>query len=268
MMRQEMVQVRLLQVPVDLWKRARAHQEAIRREFDLMRASEPAGSVPHRLLDLVEDFDSRFGEVADPWRDELAAAAARGDELTDLTLRLPTPVAAAARDLASMMSQVDEFCRDGDHLMTLATPPDIVSFREWLVDELTRQIDRGQEPLPWPVYDRERPTASPAAASPNPAANGGGSETIVFAGSLDLDTVGELRETIQEIRAKGPDEIVVDLTEVGFIDSVGIGLLITTHTRLEEEGVKLRLIVSPRLKGLLELSGLIELLRPEDAPTT
>jgi hypothetical protein len=32
--------------------------------------------------------------------------------------------------------------------------------------------------------------------------------------------------------------------------------------------VKLRLIVSSRLKGLLELSGLIELLRPEDARAT
>jgi anti-sigma B factor antagonist len=105
-----------------------------------------------------------------------------------------------------------------------------------------------------------------AVPSPSPASNGGGSETIVFEGSLDLDTVGELRETIQEIRATGPGEIVVDLTGVGFIDSVGIGLLITTHTRLEEEGVNLRLIVSPRLKGLLELSGLIELLRPEVAP--
>ena len=45
---------------------------------------------------------------------------------------------------------------------------------------------------------------------------------------------------------------------------VGIGLLITTHTRLEEEGVELRLIVSPRLKALLELSGLTDLLQPED----
>jgi anti-anti-sigma factor len=266
MIREEMVQIRLRQVPVDLWTRARAHQEAIRREFDLMRSSEPAGSVPHRLLDLVEDFDARFGNF-DPWRDEITAAAERGQELTDLTFEVPAPVAAAARELAAMLSEVDEFCRAGDHLMTLATPPDLVSFREWVIDELTRQIESGGEPLPWPDYHREMPTSS-AAPSHNPAANGGGSETIAFEGSLDLDTVGELRETIQEIRAKDPGEIVVDLTGVGFIDSVGIGLLITTHTRLEEEGVKLRLIVSPRLKGLLELSGLIELLRPEDAPPT
>ncbi|HSJ82202.1 MAG TPA: STAS domain-containing protein [Acidimicrobiia bacterium] len=267
MIPQEMVQVRLRQLPVDLWTRARAHQEAIRREFDLMRASEPADSVPLRLLDLVEDFDARFGDFGDPWRGQLTAAAERGQELTDLTFEVPAPVAAAARELATMLSEVDEFCRAGDHLMTLATPPDLVSFREWLIDELTRQIDGGGEPLPWPEYQREMSNPS-SVPSQNPAANGGGSETIAFEGSLDLDTVGELRETIQEIRARDPSEIVVDLTGVGFIDSVGIGLLITTHTRLEEEGVKLRLIVSPRLRGLLELSGLIELLRPEEAPPT
>jgi anti-anti-sigma factor len=88
----------------------------------------------------------------------------------------------------------------------------------------------------------------------------------VFEGSLDLATVGELRDTIQERRSRGPGQIVVDLTRVGFVDSIGIGLLITTHTRLEEEGVELRLIVSPRLKDLLELSGLTDLLRPEDPP--
>lgn len=267
MIQDEMVQVRLRQLPVELWTRARAHQEAIRREFDLMRASHPAGSVPHRLLHLVEDFDARFGSIRDPWVDELMAAAARGDDHADLTFEVPIPMAVSARGLAAMLSEVDEFCRAGDHLMTLATPPDLVSLREWLIGELTRQIDRGEEPLPWPEY-RGKASTSSGDISLDRAPNGGGSETIVFEGSLDLDTVGELRDIIQERRARAPGEIVVDLTEVGFIDSVGIGLLVTTHTRLVEEGVRLRLIVSPRLKGLLELSGLIELLRPEDPPAT
>lgn len=267
MVREAMVQVRLRQVPVDLWTRARAHQEAVRREFDLMRASEPAGSVPHRLLALLEDLDTRFGDVGESSRQELEAAADRGEEYADVVFEGPPAAAVAARELAAMLSEVDEFCRAGDHLMTVATPPDLVSFREWFLDEFTRQIDRGEKPVPWPRY-RGRTAAPAGDTSPAAARSGGGSETIVFEGSLDLDTVGGLRDIIQERRARSPDEIVVDLTRVGFIDSVGIGLLITTHTRLEEEGVKLRLIVSPRLKGLLELSGLIELLRPEDAPVT
>jgi len=261
-----MVQVHLLQVPVELWRQARAHQDAVRREMDLLRASEPADSVPHRLMSLVEDFDARFGELSDRSWGDFEAAVEDGGEAADLTIEIPAPAVAAARAMAAMMAEVDEFCRAGDHLMTLATPPELVALREWVLGELTHQVDQGGEPSPWP--DHVSRVARPSHAADDPALSRVGSETIVFEGSLDLATVGELRDTIQERRSRGPGQIVVDLTGVGFVDSIGIGLLITTHTRLEEEGVELRLIVSPRLKDLLELSGLTDLLRPEDPPAS
>jgi anti-anti-sigma factor len=262
----EMVQVHLLQVPVELWRQARAHQDAVRREMDLLRASEPADSVPHRLMSLVEDFDARFGELSDRSWGDFEAAVEDGGEAADLTIEIPAPAVAAARAMAAMMAEVDEFCRAGDHLMTLATPPELVALREWVLGELTHQVDQGGEPSPWP--DHVSRVARPSHAADDPALSRVGSETIVFEGSLDLATVGELRDTIQERRSRGPGQIVVDLTGVAFVDSIGIGLLITTHTRLEEEGVELRLIVSPRLKDLLELSGLTDLLRPEDPPAS
>jgi anti-anti-sigma factor len=266
MIQDEMVPVHLLQVPVELWKQGRAHQDALRREMDLLRASEPADSVPHRLMSLVEDFDARFGELSDRSWDDFLAAAEDGGETADLTIAIPAPAVAAARAMGAMMAEVDEFCRAGDHLMTLATPPELVALREWVLEELTRQIDQGGEPLPWANHVSRAGRPSNAAA--DPASSRAGSETIVFEGSLDLATVGELRDKIQERRSRGPGQIVVDLTGVGFVDSIGIGLLITTHTRLEEEGVVLRLIVSPRLKELLKLSGLTDLLRPEDPPAS
>ena len=266
MIRQALVEVHLRQVPIDLWKRATAHQEAVQREMDLMRAAEPVDSVPNRLLSLLEDLDRRFGDLNDPTWEQLRVADERGEETANVVFEVPPPAAAAARELGAMMSEVDEFCRAGDHLMTLATPPEIVSFREWLIDEFTRQIDHGAEPLPWHGH-LARTDPSPVDAAV-PASTGSGWETIVFEGSLDLATVGELRDTIQEMRSRNPEEIVVDLTDVGFVDSIGIGLLITTHSRLAGEGVALRLIVSPRLKELLRLSGLIDLLQPEDPPGT
>lgn len=148
--------------------------------------------------------------------------------------------------------------------MTLATPPELVAFREWFLDEFIRQIEGRGEPVPWQEYRGELDPQSNNSA--RPATPGRGSETIVFQGSLDLATAGELRDAIQERRAHEPGEIVVDLTNVGFVDSIGIGLLVTTHSRLQEEGVSLQLIVPPRVKELLRLSGLIDLLRPEDAP--
>ena len=266
MIQDEKVQLHLLQVPIELWKRTRAHQDAVRREMDLLRASEPAGSVPHRLMSLVEDFDARFGEFSDRSWGEFAAVAEDGGEAADLTIEIPAPAVAAAREMAAMMAEVDEFCRAGDHLMTLATPPDLVALREWVLRELTHQVDQGGEPTPWP--DHVSGARPPSRAVADPIVSRAGSETIVFEGSLDLATVGELRDTIQEMRSRNPGQIVVDLINVGFVDSIGIGLLITTHSRLAEEGVALRLIVSPRLKELLRLSGLIDLLQPEDPPGT
>jgi anti-anti-sigma factor len=235
--------------------------------MDLLRAAEPVDAVPNRLLSLLEDLDRRFGDLNDPAWDQLRVAEERGEETANVVFEVPPPAAAAARELGAMMSEVDEFCRSGDHLMTLATPPEIVSFRQWLIDEFTRQIDHGAAPRPWHGQLARTPPSPGDSATLAPA--GTGSETIVFEGSLDLATVGGLRDTIQEMRSRNPGEIVVDLTNVGFVDSIGIGLLITTHTRLAEEGVALRLIVSPRLRELLRLSGLIDLLAPEDpAPGT
>jgi len=264
MIQDQLVEVHLRGLPIDLWKRASAHQEAIQRELEIMRGSEPPDSVPNRLITLIEGFDARFGETSDPAWSELRAAADRGEKTMDLTIRVPGPASGAASELASMLDEVDEYCRAGDHLMTLATPPELVAFREWFLDEFIRQIEGGGEPLPWQEYRGQ--LGSQPDNSEQPATPRRGSETIVFEGSLDLATAGELRDSIQARRANDPGEIVVDLTNVGFVDSIGIGLLVTTHSRLQEEGVSLQLIVPPRVKELLRLSGLIELLRPEDAP--
>lgn len=264
MIQDQLVEVRLRGLPIDLWERASAHQEAIQRELEIMRGSESPDSVPNRLMTLIEGLDARFGDAADPAWSELRAAADRGEKTMDLTIRVPGPASSAASQLGSMLKEVDEYCRAGDHLMTLATPPELVAFREWFLDEFIRQIEGRGEPMPWQEYRGELDPRSNNSAQP--ATPGRGSETIVFQGSLDLATAGELRDAIQERRAHEPGEIVVDLTNVGFVDSIGIGLLVTTHSRLQEEGVSLQLIVPPRVKELLRLSGLIDLLRPEDAP--
>ncbi|MGH9896990.1 MAG: hypothetical protein ACREA0_34330, partial [bacterium] len=76
---ERLVDVRLLELPVETWKRASGHHEAIQREFDIVKADLPRGSVPHQLSDLLEELDLRFAGVGDPNRQELYAAAERGE---------------------------------------------------------------------------------------------------------------------------------------------------------------------------------------------
>lgn len=254
--------ITLLGLPVDLWREASAHQEAIRREFDIMRTGLPAESIPSRLLALIDEIDARFGAFSQPTSTELVAASERGDVRVDLKYHLPPEAASAARRLGKMLAEVDEYCRTGDHLLTLATPTDQIEFRNWVLDEFTRQIESGLEPIPW---DNHGASPREHVSDDDPEPGAGVSQTVVFTGDLDLATAGALREAIQQKRASGLSTLTLDLSGVGFMDSLGIGLLVATHNRLKEEGARLRLIVPQRLYVLLELTGLIDLLRPEKA---
>jgi len=245
------IEVHILGIPVDVWRRASSHQEALQREFEIIRSSGPVESVPHRLLELIESFKSQFGETSDSTWDELRLAAEAGETSKDLTFRVPAAAAQAARELKAMMTEVDVYCQGGDHLLTVPATSEQVALREWILDEFINQIERGQSPTSWDQFlHRAR----------------SGTERIVFEGALDLATAGTLREAIQERRSRGIRQLVVDLSRVGFVDSIGIGLLVTTHNRLDEDGVTMRLIAPHQLQELLRLSGLTEVLKPEDPP--
>jgi anti-sigma B factor antagonist len=59
--------------------------------------------------------------------------------------------------------------------------------------------------------------------------------TVRLRGEIDLATVPKLRACLARLMV----DVVVDLTEVSFIDSQGVGLLIAEHKRREEIGVRL-----------------------------
>jgi hypothetical protein len=50
-----------------------------------------------------------------------------------------------------MLDEADEFCRQGKHLLTLATPPDLRRYRQWFLGEFVAQIG-GRPPTPWPLF--------------------------------------------------------------------------------------------------------------------
>src|SRR4051794_27766586 len=72
-----------------------------------------------------------------------------------------------------------------------------------------------------------------------------GRVTIDVAGELDLATVDQLASALDEVRAAQPHTVVLDLRELEFMDSTGIGALLRAQKQLRAEGRHLVLVKSP-----------------------
>jgi stage II sporulation protein AA (anti-sigma F factor antagonist) len=87
----------------------------------------------------------------------------------------------------------------------------------------------GPELARFTVDDRTRPGDA--------STDGGGGVVIGVTGELDAQSGAQLRTLLAQAFDRGPDEVVVDLREVSFIDSVGLSVLVTAHNRGESQGV-------------------------------
>jgi hypothetical protein len=157
-----LVEVHLRDLPVQLWQQLQEHTDELLREFALMtsEAVEHEGElpVPDRLVALLHSLRLQYSGVTDVQREQLFAAAAAGvTRLEDVVYRVPPAAADAARALEAIFAEADAYCRSGEHLLTLATPPELVAFRRWSLNEFVRQLD-GAPPVPWPEH-------APAASS-------------------------------------------------------------------------------------------------------
>ncbi|HET8527886.1 MAG TPA: STAS domain-containing protein [Gaiellaceae bacterium] len=84
----------------------------------------------------------------------------------------------------------------------------------------------------------------------------GGATVVHLAGELDLYNAHEVREALIGCCEESPERLVVDLSEVKFIDSTALGVLIEARTKLANR--KGFLLASPGLetRRALEISGL------------
>ena len=148
----ELVEVHVLGLPLDVWQRAQEHVDGLLREFTLIVQDEEArAATPGRLLALIEEVTAGYGHFSIEQRRQMVEALDRGERELDLTYRLPPAAAGAAMQLAEMLDEADEYCRRGDHLLTMATPEEAVRFRKWFIAEFVNQVE-GRPPTPWPAY--------------------------------------------------------------------------------------------------------------------
>lgn len=82
---------------------------------------------------------------------------------------------------------------------------------------------------------------------------------------LDLDgkvTIGEgsvaLRNEIRRLLGEGKNKILLNLGGVGYIDSSGIGELVSSYTAVSKEGGKLKLLnLTEKIQDLLAITKLL-----------
>jgi anti-anti-sigma factor len=83
-----------------------------------------------------------------------------------------------------------------------------------------------------------------------------GACVVRLAGELDLYNAGAVRDALFEACADGPDRVVVDLSEVEFIDSTALGVLIEARTKLENRRAFLLAAPGLETRRALQISGL------------
>jgi anti-anti-sigma factor len=274
-------ELRLVDFPLAVYQRAAEHHAALQRELDVIRVSHPdVGSIPHRLAALLEEMHTDYVGFG-PAMDMLGELAGSGQDRADVVIPIVAGALGASEAISrlrELMEEADEFCRAGDHLLTVATPPDLAAFRRWLFGEIIGQLG-GAAPTAWSEFDRDRAAPSDPVVEQHDTAHPGlplpegwsivtvpGGVRLVVTGPLDLGTAGTLREGLQQLRADGVRDVTVDLGAIGFVDSVGLSVLVSAHVRFTEDGGALHLLVPSRLQRLFEIAGLSDVLDLVTAP--
>ena len=92
----------------------------------------------------------------------------------------------------------------------------------------------------------------------------GTARVVRLGGEIDLYNAAEVRAALSEACAEAPEQIVVDLGEVEFIDSTALGVLIETRTKLKNRDGFLLAAPGLETRRALEISGLDRLFTVHD----
>jgi hypothetical protein len=163
-----LIEVHLLQLPVPVWAKAQEQTAELQREMTLIaetlrgeaEAAEPTAAprhLPLRLISLIDSLTADFAGVSMRQDQELEDAASAGRAvIDDLVFHVPAAAAEASHVLGTMLDEADEYCRSGQHLLTLAADDEVVRFRHWYLEQFIAQI-AGEPPVAWPDYDGSWP---------------------------------------------------------------------------------------------------------------
>lgn len=274
-MTENLVEVRLIRLPVSAHQQAATHMKALQRELELISRRDGDGaSIPRRLQALIDELNDEFGGVGEQPLMELEAAVDRGDSEIDLVYRLPPSAGKASQRLSDLLDEVDEYCRKGDHLLTLVTPVEALRYRRWFLSEFVRQI-AGLPALPWPDYHGDvrpvghlerLPLEERAEIELPPSWTLDDSDhvrSLAVTGPVDLVSAPALRDALSSLVSEQA-RVRVDLTRCDFLDSVGVSVLVAAVIRAQERHASLTFTLSDEARQVIRISGLLDRLAIEN----
>ena len=90
---------------------------------------------------------------------------------------------------------------------------------------------------------------------------------LQLAGELDAAGAHDLHSALSERVGRGEGDVVVDLSELGFVDSIGLGALVKAAGQLERQERRLQLVgVHGAVRRAIEMMGLAERLGVDEQP--
>ena len=90
-------------------------------------------------------------------------------------------------------------------------------------------------------------------------AGDGAIQLFALGGTLDIATSPTLRAALMEAADRDAHDIIVDLSQLEFLDSTGLGALIGAHKRSSEHGGSVRLVAQEgQILRLLRITGLLD----------
>jgi anti-sigma B factor antagonist len=83
------------------------------------------------------------------------------------------------------------------------------------------------------------------------------SVVVAVSGELDVASAPALRQELYRVIDQHANKVVVDLAEMEFIDSTGLGVLVGALKRVKEQGGALELrALSPSARRVFDITGL------------
>jgi len=93
---------------------------------------------------------------------------------------------------------------------------------------------------------------------------GAGTYVVSVTGETDMHAASEVERELLDVLNRGGQSVIVDLVEVGFIDSTALGLLLRFQPRFRARGGDLVIVSDDRrMLRTLEITGLDRIFRIE-----